>query len=556
MALRIRPPSEAYQSITGWAEANVILPEGNAFPGPLRLVSYQRGILEAYTDAKVRRITMMMASQIGKTQLVSIMVGYDICNQPQPFMLVCATENDTKKFLRGKFKPFVDTCPELARRVATPRSGKGEFNVQGVDFQGGHLTLAHSGSDSNLRSLTVSRVIADEVDVYSPSADGNPLGVIAQRMITYGDRGKMVILSTPTVKGQSAIEREFLNGDQRRFYVPCPHCGAFDVMRWGRVALDVAQYSCGECGVLWTEQERVAAVAGGEWRATKPFTGHASFHLTQLCSPFVTLARTVEDYRDNDARSFHTQALAEPYEEVEQTDIAEDELARYVVATTTCPQPAAITCGIDVQEDRLEYQIVAWQPPRACVLHHGVIPVMRAGGGLSAWYEVRQALAKFEPDMTFADASYKPDFVRDGIKQYLPLAYNRGTVRDIQGMSGSSFGVPAVDAKRKRASSLAIGTDELKLGMYDMIHAGEVSFVESGINTHFLRQFASERLETVHSKSSGKSKMQWVKTHERNEALDCFVYALAAAKHLEQEWPGYNRMAAANTPIVVVDVPV
>ena len=108
MALRIRPPSEAYQSITDWAENNVVLPEGNAYPGPLRLVSYQRGILEAYAAADVRRITMMIASQIGKTQLVSIMVAYDICCQPQPLMLVNATENDTKKFLRGKFRPFVD----------------------------------------------------------------------------------------------------------------------------------------------------------------------------------------------------------------------------------------------------------------------------------------------------------------------------------------------------------------------------------------------------------------------------------------------------------------
>ena len=137
MALQLRPPSEAYQSITAWAEKNVIVPPGNAFPGPLRLVSYQRGILDAYAAHNVRRITMMMASQIGKTQLVSIMVAYDICCQPQPLMLVNATENDTKKFLRGKFKPFVDTCPELARRVATPRSGKGAFNTQGVDLTGG-----------------------------------------------------------------------------------------------------------------------------------------------------------------------------------------------------------------------------------------------------------------------------------------------------------------------------------------------------------------------------------------------------------------------------------
>ena len=437
--------------------------------------------------------------------------------------------------------------------MATPRSGKGSFNTQGVDFDGGFLTLAHAGSDSNLRSLTVSRVIADEVDLYDTSADGSPLDVIAQRMITYGDRGKLVALSTPTVRGQSVIEREFQNGDQRRFHVPCPHCGQIDIMRWERVVLDSARYSCAECGALWTEAERIAAVAAGEWRATRPFTGHASFHLSQLYSPFVTLARTVSDYNAYGARGFHSQALAEPYEEVEQSDIDEDELARYVVKETSCPRPTAVTCGIDVQEDRLEYQIVEWQPPRVCVIKHGTIPIMLASGGANAWQELRQELAIYTPDMTFIDAGYKPDFVRSGLKRFFLQAYRRNRIYDIQGVSGDSFGRPTVDPRRKRASSLSIATDEAKTVMYDMIRAGEISFLETGINTHFLRQFASERLETVYSKTSGKAKLQWVKMHARNEAMDCFVYALAAKKHLESERPSYNRSTAGTTPIVVVD---
>ena len=547
--LNIRPPSERYQDICDWAEKNVIIPPGNSRPGPIKLASYQRGILEAYTDPSIQRITMMMASQIGKTQMVSIMLGYDICCQPQPVMLVNSTESDTKKFVTTKLIPFIDTCPELASRVAKKRSSKGTFNNQVITFEQGRLTLAHAGSGSNLRSLTVSRTIADEVDAYEASIDGGPLDIIAQRMITF-EHPKMVVLSTPRTDNRaSLIEREYLKGDQRKFYVPCPYCAEIDILYWEHVAIDVARYRCPHCQELWTDDDRLDAVEHGEWRPTNPFAfaGHASFHLTQLYSVLVNLRVTVNRYNEGDIRSFYSQALAIPYEEVEQSEIDESELLRYVVKESTCSPPQAITCGVDVQGDRLEYQIVEWRASKACVVKHGSVPVMLANNGDDTWRLLRDAMAPYEPDMTFVDSSYKPDFVRSGLKNYFPTSYRTEIIFDIQGLPGDSFGKIGVDDKRKRGGALAISTDELKAVQYDMIKNGEISFVESGINAQFLSQFASERLEYVTSKATGKTKMQWVKMKDRNEALDCFIYALAAKKKIEIDRPDYDRSGLGTT---------
>ena len=381
------------------------------------------------------------------------------------------------------------------------------------------------------------------MDVYEGSVDGGPLDIITQRMITFNKRSKMVVLSTPRSDGkESLIEKEYLKGDQRRFYVPCQHCDAMDIMYWESVVIDVAQYRCPHCKSMWTEDDRLASIAGGEWRATSPFpfSGHASYHMTQLSSPFVQLSTTVKRYTEGTVHAFYTQALAESYEDVEASDIDETELMRFVVKESTCEPPQAITCGVDVQGDRLEYQVVAWRGPRACVIKHGIVPITLSNNGVDTWLELKDCLRPYKPDMTFVDSSYRPDFVRDGLRDHFPSGF-RDNIHDIQGMPGSSFGKVSVDDKRKRSGALAVATDELKSIQYDMIRSQEINFVESGINSQFLSQFACERLERVTSKTTGKVNVQWVKQRERNEAMDCFIYALGAKKRIEIDDPDFDR---------------
>jgi hypothetical protein len=50
------------------------------------------------------------------------------------------------------------------------------------------------------------------------------------------------MVSTPLVTGLSRIEAAFAESDQRRFWVPCPHCGEFQVLEQGRYEYTVTAW--------------------------------------------------------------------------------------------------------------------------------------------------------------------------------------------------------------------------------------------------------------------------------------------------------------------------
>jgi len=99
--------------------------------------------------------------------------------------------------------------------------------VLAKDFPGGILVLTGANSAVGLRSMPARYLFLDEVDAYPPSADeeGDPVALAEARTRTFAWRRKVFLVSTPTIKGLSRIEREYEASDQRRFFVGCPHCG-------------------------------------------------------------------------------------------------------------------------------------------------------------------------------------------------------------------------------------------------------------------------------------------------------------------------------------------
>ena len=89
----------------------------------------------------------------------------------------------------------------------------------------------------------------DEVDAYPPSADeeGDPVALAEARTRTFSWRSKVFLASTPTIHGISRIEREYEASDQRRYFVPCPHCEhrqwlQFERLRWEKGKPETAHY--------------------------------------------------------------------------------------------------------------------------------------------------------------------------------------------------------------------------------------------------------------------------------------------------------------------------
>ena len=154
--------------------------------------------------------------------------------------------------------------------------------------------MTGANSAVGLRSTPARYIFLDEVDAYPASADeeGDPVTLAEARSLTFAHRRKVLLVSTPTIRGLSRIEREYEASDQRRFFVPCPQCGhaqwlKFDRLRWQKGRPETAEYHCEGCDAAIAEHHKTAMLEGGEWRATATAADPTTvgYHLSALYSP-------------------------------------------------------------------------------------------------------------------------------------------------------------------------------------------------------------------------------------------------------------------------------
>jgi phage terminase large subunit GpA-like protein len=270
---------------------------------------YMRGIQDSLCDPRVPRITLMKGSQIGGTTggLIS-MLGYAVHQRPTRVLAYFPSEGDAKKFSRDKLDACFRQSPAL----------RGSFTHDSLfekRFPGGMIFIQSGGTPRTFRQTDAEWVVLDDLDGFELEVgdEGGPVGLADNRLKSYR-RGKRAAISTPTIKDFSAIEDLFDESDQRRFHVPCPHCEARQVLRWGGrdkpfgfkwdstsidgelvPVLDSVAYLCEACGSLIDEKDkpwmvRTAAERYEDhgWVAEHPERSpeHHGFHLPQFVSLF------------------------------------------------------------------------------------------------------------------------------------------------------------------------------------------------------------------------------------------------------------------------------
>ncbi len=567
----LRPPPNLKPS--EWAETNVKIPVGNAVPGFIRFdnAPYQRDPLDMLVDPDCYRITLMWAAQVGKTQLALCGQGYHIAMRPMSQMMMQPSQSDLQVWMNSKFNPMVDANPTIRDRLAKPRGRDGVNNSSMKSYPGGFLMFAWSGSPKTMRGRSAPIIIADEVDGYEGSDEGHPVALLWQRAATFGDQRKLVEISTPTIKGQSYIEKAFEAGDQRRFWVRCPHCGEHQVLDWEQVTWDgkgqdgadqhpaTARYACAHCGVLWGDGERKAAIRAGEWRGAKPFKGHASYHLNELYSTFRRLRDIVQSYLDkiatDDLQTFVNVSLAQTWEETGEQADPDGLIAR--AESFVAPIPAGglvLTAGVDMQQDRLEVEIVAWgHGEESWSVDYQVLWGDPLQGDV--WEDLEELLSStwlHESGAQLAVMAACVDTGGTGGNTQAAYEWLRGkTGRRIFGVKGvSGWGRPIVAAPtRKRSGQSArkvdlflVGVDEAKLTVMRRLSVQRPGpgfcHVPRDRGADWYSQLTAEKLMTRYVK--GFPVREWHQTRPRNEALDCRVYALAALKIAN---PSFKRAA-------------
>ena len=580
-AVNLIPPKDMLPS--EWAQENVRIPVGNAIPGPIDFdnAPYQRGMLDAIKIPGIRRIDYMTGAQLGKTTVQQCITGYFIAHEPRSQILVQPTQGDVQTFLETKLRPMLDANPAIADKMAKQRGREGVNNSRIISYVGGWLMFSWAGSPKTLRGRSAPITQADEVDGMDATPEGDPVELLSQRAATFGDQALNTRSSTPTIKGASRIETGFEEGDQRRYYVACPDCDEPQYFKWqnvrweGRVSTSVkeweqdlnqdhkpetALYCCEHCGTLWDDGQRIAAIRNAEkqghgWKAAKPFKGHASFHAPEMLSTFRRLRDIVQSYLDKiavgDIQSFQNVSLAETFEETgEKADPTtlqgRAEAEGWLQTEFQVPAGGVyITAGIDMQNDRLEVEIVAWGiAEESWSVDYRVL----WGDTLQqdVWDDLDELLAE---EFTHESGALLPisSAVLDtgGTAGHTQRAYEyaKGKTgrRLFAGKGQGGWGIPIVQSPQRRQSGkqrrkvdlFIVGVDEAKLIVMRRLAQSKPGpgycHVPADRDAEWYKQITAEKLVTRYVK--GQPVRSWEKPDKaRNEALDCRNYAYAALK--------------------------
>lgn len=386
----IQPPENL--TVTEWAEKHRRLSaESSAEPGPWRTerTPYLRGPMDAFTDPKVDHIVVWAASQVGKSEFINNAIGYIIDQDPGSILFIQPTTVDAKDYSKLRIAPMIRDSPTLSKKVAASKSRDTGNTILQKSYPGGILTLCGSTEAHALCSKPIRYIFGDERDRWATSAgnEGDPWDLAMARQITFYNR-KAVEVSTPTIKGASAIAKSYSKGTKERWMSRCPHCGEYHEIQWTDIRYDYESigdgddrtydvsniyYICPSCACV--SDEITMKRSHAKWVADNPEayrTGCRSFKLNAFVSKWASWASIILKFLRARCDSKKLQVVYNTCfgELWEDRGDAEDEdslLARredYGMCSdgeTPVDLPdgvLALTCGVDTQDDRLEFEVV------------------------------------------------------------------------------------------------------------------------------------------------------------------------------------------------------
>lgn len=548
VAEMLKPPP--VMTVSQWADTERRLsPESSAEPGRwyTSRAEYSRGIMDACSDPTVRRVIVMSSAQVGKTEVLLNIIGYCIDQDASPILCVQPTLSMGQAFSKDRLAPMLRDTPALKGKVKDPRSRDSGNTTLSKQFPGGSINIVGSNSAAGLASRPIRVVLADELDRWPSSAgtEGDPLRLAEKRATTFWN-SKIVIVSTPTVKDASRIEAEYLDSDQRQFWVPCADCGETQTLKWSQVQWPEdeplrAVYVCECCGSTWHDAARYKAISKGEWIADNPGGTTAGFRLSGLYSPWIALGEAVRDFLEakkmpETLRVWVNTFLGETWEE-QGEGVQDDEIPGRGEKYNGVPDSVLmLTAGIDTQNDRLEIEVLGhgvehetWSIDHHIIYGDPSAPQIWSDLDLYLSQKFKRAdgkilgikCAAIDSGGHYTQAVY--DFVRPRERRGI------FAVKGVGGEGKPLVGRPARNNIGK-IRLFPVGVDTAKELIYarlkiNIAGPGYCHF-PARYDDEYFQQLTAEQIVTRFSK--GFRKREWKKTRARNEALDLRVYALAA----------------------------
>jgi terminase, large subunit len=603
----LRPPPRL--SLSEWADRHYYLSSKSAAePGRWRSLPYQRGIMDAMADPFVRRVSIMKSARVGFTEMGLALFAYHIAHDPCQIMIVQPTVEDAEGYSKEQLAEMLRTVPAVRGLVSEQGVKTSEQTILLKSFPGGVLSMVGANSGRGFRRVLRRVVFFDEVDAYPASAgtEGDPIKLGEKRAETFWNR-KIIAGSTPLTAGASRIEELFEAGDQERYTVPCLHCGRFDflrfnvqrggeddsdtadeqghLMRWIKGRPETACFMCRGCGCAMEEAGKREMLEEGDWRAYAPYIDHRSFHIwaAYSMSPNTTWASIASDFvaakreGTEKLKTVINTLFGETWKETGEApnhELLYQRREQYPIGTV----PAGVivlTCGVDVQKDRLVPEVVGWGANKEnwsieIGEIHGDTSLLT--GETSPWVKLGELLNRQFPGaegrvftiaMMAVDSGYNTQVVYTWCRQH-----PKTRVMACKGVPGRHR--PIVDTPSKVDVTIngrrlqrgymvwPIGVDVAKGELYGWLQLqrgvgdpppGWCHFPEHG-EEYFL-QLTAEHLVKVVNKKTRRTFLEWhVLPNRENHYLDTRILARAAAAAL-----GIDRLVAAARPTQQIPPP-
>lgn len=623
----LEPDPEMY--VDQWADQHMILPPGkNAVPGPYRTerTPFARAVMHALSPTHpCRRVVVMGPSQLLKTQVAINWIGSVIHQAPGNVLTLLPTAQLAKR-VSSRISDAIKLCEPLRERVAEPRSRDARNTMDTKEFVGGTLYITTAGSASNLAEIPARYVYGDEVDRWEGDVggEGDPVVVAEARTSTFEYNAKIYYTSSPLIDGQSRISDLYQSGTQNHYHVPCPHCHTLQTLEWEVKGIGPtgqpfkagiqwdddeqptrAWYLCPHCGCEIEETHKTWMLKdhelGGQaqWRPEKLGDGQTeSFHINALYAPlgfisWLSLARQYlkaklkQEQGDQSAMQvFYNTRLALCWDASLESTKAEELKSRaedYRLGTV----PAGglvLTAGVDTQPSRLEVEIKAWGKG----LENWVVGYHVLWGdptGPDVWNRLDEILrtpllhASGQMlriiaccvDTGGSNTQDVYNYARH--RKHMNVLAIKGASRPNRPIIGRPSKVDVRwqgEVEKDGAQLWQIGTDVAKdwiYGRFKQSSGPGACHFSKDLPDDYFNQVTAER--KIAKQVKGYWKTEWFKKPgDRNEALDVFVYNLAAAYYLslhaytDARWdelqqrinPAQRDMFAVTNQTLVADV--
>jgi phage terminase large subunit GpA-like protein len=580
-----------------WATQKRILPEGlTSMPGPFRwsVTPYWSEVLDCLAPTSpVREVYVRKGAQVGYTVAVlENMIGYIIDSEPGPAMMISGDAGIAEASVELRVDRMIQSAGlqhKIFSQVEKKANKKSGDTKNRKEFPGGFLMAVGPNSGSKLRSFSIRYLLGDEMDAMPmevggqsreaiTAQEGDPWGLAVRRTDSFEAIRKILGGSTPLIKQTSRITALHDEGDARRYFVPCKHCGEMQALSWdqikyekddeGRLIWASVRYECIACTRPWRNSDKAFFLQRGQWRPTRQSNrpNVRSYSLSSLYSPVGM--RSWEDIVEEwikaqgdprKLRIFVNTVLGEAYEErgeappvdrvmlrrqqySPETLMVSDNGEYRLLEARLPPGPLCLTLGADVQHDRIECELVAWgRDKESWSAGYHIIPGDTSDPNGRPWQILTDLLTQPQHGglplaLALIDSGDQSPVVYTFCDRFAGgVLPSKGDDR----VGGGRRIFALRDVTGHQCKRIDLATSDLKQEFYLATKVGPIDAPPDGAPLpagycHFPTEYDRRFFEKLYSEDRivevnrlGHARTYW-KARGRNEALDCRVYALGA----------------------------